>query len=890
MRVSALGVFIAVVIGLILLVSLAGCGGQVSRVQDTGANNPPAAGPAALPLPQTLAGKRQTAAAVLYLKGGAFDTALVQRVIATGDNAGFAPVDDGSTPLPQAMAYALYRFDVSGATGAQTLSLVWSGTPPGAGNGWIGLGDWGKNRWDWLPLPATGEIALDAARFAAYTKPGTSELICLVGITGSQSCTLQGLGFELPPPPAAQWPMFGHDPQHTFRSDAIGSQTGQLKWTFRTTGRGNEILEPAVAPDGTIYACDSTYLTAYDPDGNVLWRFLHACDSCGTPVVCPDGTILLSAGGGLSGDITVHALYPDGTLKCEYPDISVVAGVGADNTIYGFPSASDATDGIIALNPDGTKRWGTPYSGSLEVAADGTVYICDSAGLHALDADGALLWSIAEPKSCSLVIGPDGVVYCYTYGHVYSVSATGVLNWEYIHPKSDCRTARPAFGPGGMVYVAFFSFDTLDPTAALCALTSTGELSWSYEAEHGFNAVVVAKSGNVVALSHLNDLSFPCSLMCFDNSGNLNWTYADFAAADQRNSLTALPDGGVLASASYFGALHAVNADGSQRWVRGAGGSVQWNPVIGQDGAVYIGCNDGTLYAVAPDGALQWKFEHPTTLMQCPVVVNDTVYDTYGYSIPSYLYAFELDGTLKWSLTQDKEGCKLGPVAGPQGEIYWCSSEDLSAVGANGVQQWSFSTEDSHDWFNCPAVAPDGTIYASTYNNLRSSTLRAISPLGAQQWVYTTGYASAAYSPAVGADGTLYMCAGGALYAVNPDGSLKWTYHSTTATVGYSPALAADGTIYVPGEPGVLSAVNPDGTSKWVFATQGDRCGTPAVDAAGNVYFSSTDKNIYCVDADGQLKWQYSADAASSIPVSPAIAADGTVYVGAGNLLYAFGD
>jgi outer membrane protein assembly factor BamB len=901
MRVSALGVFVAVVTALVLLLSLAGCDGQDARVQGAGTDNPAAAaGPAALPLPQTLASKRQAAAAVLYLDGGAFDTAFFQRVSAGGDAAGFAPIDDGSTPLPQAMAYALYRFDVSGTTGAQTLSLVWSGAPPDVAQGWIGLGNWGQDRWDWLQPSAAGELELSAAQFAAYTKAGTSELLCLVGVTGSQSCTLQGLGFELPPP-TPQWPMFGHDPQHTFRSEAVGSQTGQLKWTFRTSGYGNPIFEPATAPDGTIYACDSIYLCAYDPDGNVLWRFLPASGPCRSPVVCPNGTIVFIAGPGQSVGIperTLYAVNPDGTLKWENPDFAVTSVnnmkndlvAGADSTIYFCPYQQlGSTDGIIAINPDGSKRWGAPYGseGCPAIAADGTVFVGDAAGLHALDADGTLLWTIPEPAYCDVVVGPDGVVYCYgNFGHVYSVSAMGVLNWDYVYPKSDCWPARPAFGPGGMIYLAFYRNAGPGTTAALCALTSAGELCWSYEAISGFSAVAVAENGSVIALSYSLHSSDQASLICFDSLGHLNWAYDGVGYVNWANGLVALPDGGVLVGTWDYGVLHAVNANGSQRWVCGAGGSVRWNPVIGQDGVVYLGCSDGTLYSVNPDGTLQWKYEHPASSFQCPVVTNDTVYDT-ATNVP--LYALSLSGTLKWSMNPPNTFSVTSPIRGPDGMVYCCSQSSLYAVGEDGAQLWDFSTVANNDALTCPAVAAGGTIYTCSSNPWDgTSTLYALNDLGEQQWAFVPDHTDSAESPAIGADGMLYVCMGLTLYAVNPDGTEKWSYCGPDYYPQLMPALAVDGTILVPCLGGAVVALNPDGTSKWEFATLGDLCGTPAMDAAGKVYFASTDRYFYCVDASGQLVWKQHLDAASYS--SPAIAADGTVYVGAGNLLYAFGD
>ncbi|MGO9061880.1 MAG: PQQ-binding-like beta-propeller repeat protein [Candidatus Binataceae bacterium] len=73
-----------------------------------------------------------------------------------------------------------------------------------------------------------------------------------------------------------------------------------------------------------------------------------------------------------------------------------------------------------------------------------------------------------------------------------------------------------------------------------------------------------------------------------------------------------------------------------------------------------------------------------------------------------------------------------------------------------------------------PAVGADGTIYVeSNDNNLYAIYLYAISPDGNQKWKFTTGdFLPYSYfllsSPAVGADGTIYVGSQDAnLYAVH---------------------------------------------------------------------------------------------------------------------------
>ena len=48
-----------------------------------------------------------------------------------------------------------------------------------------------------------------------------------------------------------------------------------------------------------------------------------------------------------------------------------------------------------------------------------------------------------------------------------------------------------------------------------------------------------------------------------------------------------------------------------------------------------------------------------------------------------------------------------------------------------------------------------------------------------------------------------------------------------------------------------LYAFNPDGTQKWVFPTGGIVTSSPALGADGTVYVGSHDNNFYAINPDG---------------------------------------
>jgi outer membrane protein assembly factor BamB len=75
------------------------------------------------------------------------------------------------------------------------------------------------------------------------------------------------------------------------------------------------------------------------------------------------------------------------------------------------------------------------------------------------------------------------------------------------------------------------------------------------------------------------------------------------------------------------------------------------------------------------------------------------------------------------------------------------------------------------------------------------------------------------------------------------------------------------------------------GVMKWQFKT-GAPVGSPAIGADGTVYVGSADNYLYAIQSNGQLKWKFQIG--DWVLSSPAIGADGTVYVGSGDhYLYA---
>ncbi len=207
------------------------------------------------------------------------------------------------------------------------------------------------------------------------------------------------------------------------------------------------------------------------------------------------------------------------------------------------------------------------------------------------------------------------------------------------------------------------------------------------------------------------------------------------------------------------------------------------------------------------------------------------------------------------------------PVIGADGTIYLpTDSGTMYAVGADGMQKWAANTP-GH-CFGSPAIAADGTIYAS------SASLHALAPDGTERWSFTPKVDEIGGAPAIASDGTVYVAAESeGLHALRPDGTVRWTF-ATTKRAKSSPAIGSDGTIYVTGD-NKLFALSPDGTKKWDATVSDAQNVSPAIGPDGTIYVLNP-FGVIAFSPCGTMLW--TDDQMTSAQFPPALGTDGTVY------------
>ena len=344
-----------------------------------------------------------------------------------------------------------------------------------------------------------------------------------------------------------------------------------------------------------------------------------------------------------------------------------------------------------------------------------------------------------------------------------------------------------------------------------------------------------------------------------------DWTDIVQVAAGREHTVGVKSDGTVVAvGQNHYGQCNVGD------WTGIVQVAASWEHTVGVK-------SDGTVVAVGDNTYRQCNLGDWTGIVQVAAGREHTV----GLKSDGTVVAAGLEVELaKWNLGATTPKSGLADSAWPK---FRHNAQNTGRSPYTGPQtpelKWTFITDGSVA--SSPAIGADGTIYVGSNDN----NLYAINPDGSKKWSFPTKGAVRS-SPAIGADGTIYLGAfdaslhhDGRYYAVNPDGSEKWAFE-IGERVYSSPSIGVDGTIYVGmgGHGCDVYALNADGSEKWRFATNGGTDGSPAIGTDGTIYVTTGGiyGRTYAINPDGTQKW--SSGAAGRGYNTPAVGMDGTVY------------
>jgi outer membrane protein assembly factor BamB len=655
-------------------------------------------------------------------------------------------------------------------------------------------------------------------------------------------------------------------------------------WCYQT--QGSVSSSPALDSEGTVFfGSDDGHLYAVKHDGTLLWKYKTGKSISFAPAIGPDGTIYF--GEGVRSNL-LNAINPDGTLKWSYKTFGFIyskAAIGPDSTIY-VGGGSE----LYAIHPTGLTKWifytGSNISSLISIGIDGTVFVGSMDGFfYAIQPDGTLKWKYRiDSDDLGSAIDTDGTIYLATGSRLFSLHPDGSENWGiYAH---DQFFSSPIIGSDGTVYIMSRA------TINLPALHDEGQL------------------------------------LAVNPDGTKKWAL-DIRAFDVNTTVIPSPTQG-SDGMIYFGSgdscFYAIDGDGTQKLKMQTNGPVHTSPALDDSGNVYFGSSDGNLYVLktASRGLAQsaWpkygrnnKNDGNGFNPHCPIAkvysknITATPKDTL--SLDGSL-SFDPDGdtlTYRWRCIEKPTGAKVTILDSTSAVtevkihnaifgqfIFSLTVQDESSLQSSTnifldyaqSELWKF---DIHNEITAsPAIGMDGTIYIGSWDTY----LYAVNPDGTQKWKFQTGDRITS-SAAIGTDSTIYFGSmDSCFYALNMNGTEKWKFKAN-GRIGSTPAIDTDNTIYFGSYDDFLYAVNPDGSLKWKYKANGLRGGidsNPVIGFDGTIYVvvgascSGCKEQLFAISGKGDLKWIFTAS--GNIEASPAIAGDGTLYLGsAGSWFYA---
>jgi hypothetical protein len=261
-----------------------------------------------------------------------------------------------------------------------------------------------------------------------------------------------------------------------------------------------------------------------------------------------------------------------------------------------------------------------------------TFFLLCGSGFRGVVADDAFAWRFSTGGTISArpVRSPDGTLYVVSEDrYLYALTGRGTLKWRsYIGARVWNGLS---VSPDGTVYVTL-------KTEGLVAVNSVGRIVWRFATEGTpVGSPAVRENGMIYCGTDSG------VIYCIAHTGRPLWSRELPAAVS--GSISIRSDGTVIVPCADS-RVYAFTPWGEMAWIFLAAG-VPTSVAIGVDSTLYFGTDSGTLVAVSGDGEMYWNVPLGGRV-GAPVLDASGVYVS---SLGRGVAAFDLDGSLLWSLT-----------------------------------------------------------------------------------------------------------------------------------------------------------------------------------------------------------------------------------------------
>jgi hypothetical protein len=338
------------------------------------------------------------------------------------------------------------------------------------------------------------------------------------------------------------------------------------------------------------------------------------------------------------------------------------------------------------------------------------LYVISASNVSRVDGSGEALWTVPFNGTQYSAVGSGGL-YVYSAGRGLNVvSPDGSIKLLTMQGMN----YPPIVGPDGTIYLRSWSL--------LTAISLSGAEKWN--ATGVVSDPVIDRDGNVYFFMRPPDHITDVYMYCMSPDGSVRWStyYGKYYASI---ALKPAHTGGIFVYDEPTGIFYHLDSDGIMTWDHTMTYLGEYRLVEDEKDRLYLFYLFGTVHVVNERGALLSKYNPVTTynanLSYGPAAHNDTSYVIGDSGKGSaYLYALNMDGTLKWKLGFNSSA---SPAIYTGKDIVCVDTEVridshlvpvLYVIDDGGVLKFTYNSGDGRRWEQV-YVGPDDTVYAKTF-------------------------------------------------------------------------------------------------------------------------------------------------------------------------------
>ncbi len=345
----------------------------------------------------------------------------------------------------------------------------------------------------------------------------------------------------------------------------------------------------------------STTMAGPPEEVELKWRWQVRNDKApvsASPAVTAEGVVCITTGGGYAA-----AVMPGD-------------GPGWIYTIDGASGVSPVVTqegNIFAVTDEGYAYYLAP-SGELQWKADFYAGIAASPVVS-----GSTAYMGTDDKTLiAVTLQPDVTGIDHDSGKILFSDA---IKWSFL--AAGTVKAAPAFAGNTIFFGGGNYFYALNPNAAGSSDNGSSLIKWSYDINADMHSSPAVYSGSVYVGADDGYLYALSENISNDaGTGEVLWKKPTMARDPVRSSpAVADAEGDIMI---YVGAddgyLYAYDGQGEFEWRFLTGGPIRSSPAVDGNGDIYFGSDDGCIYALYADGSLKWKYRTGGSVRSSPAI------------------------------------------------------------------------------------------------------------------------------------------------------------------------------------------------------------------------------------------------------------------------------